>query len=329
MWFKKLTGFTEESPEQVRDNFLLEGEKLTSKMTGESFACGKLSIPSLGELRAEIESQQLPTGRLLVKEIIADVQALHKDKANEGSLFQVASQFNLLEMVSPEVTPESGIDGYESDPTQGPACAIAAGAGTIVRNYFTKVNGKRGQYFNSQIDTLSDLGDVLGNADNSLWMMKNGYALASENGLKTINGILNNKSESEIDALRQLLRIGLQKNTEVTLSSSKHKVSQAYCSALPVAYSQHDSHLWMPFASLVLEASYEATLCAGIINAINSGNNSVFLTLLGGGAFGNKSIWIINAIERALKLYKDINLEVFIVSYGSSNHHVNSLINRF
>ncbi len=71
-----------------------------------------------------------------VRELIADVQQLHIKKTNAGSLFQVASQFNLLEMVSPNVTPEQGVGRYENDRTQGPACAIAAGGeqyiGTIL-----------------------------------------------------------------------------------------------------------------------------------------------------------------------------------------------------
>ena len=47
---------------------------------------------------------------------------------NAGALFQVASQLNLLEMTGPEVTPEDGVTIYQDDRTQGPACAIAAGA---------------------------------------------------------------------------------------------------------------------------------------------------------------------------------------------------------
>ncbi|MCK5683507.1 hypothetical protein KAJ27_05280 [bacterium] len=54
-------------------------------------------------------------------------------------MFQVASQFNLLEMVSPGVTPEEGVGRYEHDHTQGPACAIACGVGTIYRNYFEAI----------------------------------------------------------------------------------------------------------------------------------------------------------------------------------------------
>jgi hypothetical protein len=43
-------------------------------------------------------------------------------------------------------------------------------------------------------------------------------------------------------------------------------VSQALCSALPVAYGDLPARHWRPFAKLVLEAAYEATLLAGVLN---------------------------------------------------------------
>ncbi len=52
----------------------------------------------------------------------------------------------------------------------------------------------------------------------------------------------------------------------------------------------------------------------------------MFLTLLGGGAFGNKPDWIISAVRRALELYSDSGLDVAIVSYGLSNHSVRQLL---
>lgn len=158
--------------------------------------------------------------------------------------------------------------------------------------------------------------------------MRNGYALATHNGLTRISNQLRESSESELDRLRQLLRIGIQWNTQVTLNDAKHLVSQAYCSALPVAYSHHSSNLWAEFAQLILEASYEATICTAILNSVRNGNNKVLLTLLGGGAFGNETTWILKAIERALKLYKDAALDVSIVSYGSSKPYIKQLVDQ-
>lgn len=327
-WFEVLTGFRETLPSQVRKNIAVEGETLTSNVNGEVMVCGRLEIPSLAELRERVRSGGRGGGNILVREVVANVQALHADVSNSGSLFQVA-QFNLLEMGSPSVTPEHGVGIYENDHTQGPACAIAAGAGTIYRNYFVSINGQIGQSESNQIDCLADFGRGLGNSDNRLWQMRNGYALASRNGLIEISNRLRASNENELDELRKLLRIGIQWNTQVTLKDSAHMVSQAYCSALPVAYSNHSSDLWENFARLVLEASYEATICTAILNWLSTGNNRVFLTLLGGGAFGNETNWITEGIKRALKLYEDWNIEVAIVSYGVSKGYVRQLVEQF
>lgn len=330
MWFEKLVGFREETPEQVRENITVDGNVLRSRVNGREFKCGELETPLLAELKERAEVVADRTGRTSVREAVADVQQLHRDPLNANALFQVASQFNLLEMVSPRYTPEQGVAIYENDGTQGPACAIAAGAGTIYRNYFAEVNGQTGQSRTNQIDCLRDIGATLGNVDNRLWEMKNGYALASKNGLVEISNHLTCASETELDDLRKLLRIGLQWNTQVTLDNSNHTVSQAYCSALPISdtYSPLSSKLWEPFARLVLQAAYEATFCAAIQNSVRTGNNRLFLTLLGGGVFGNKIEWIIEAIERAARLHIEHDLEVSIVSYSSSKEAVRQLVKR-
>ena len=326
MWFEKLVGFKEENPAQVRENLGLDNFRLSSTINGAVYQCGILEIPSLAILRKRVDQTTFPIGQLTLREEVANVQDLHLDPQNEGAFFQAASQFNLLEMVGPEVTPEEGIGIYEFDRTQGPACAIACGAGTIYRNYFAEVNGKIGQTAFNQIDCLKDMGDALGNADKSLWEMKNGYALASRNGLQKIRDQLNSISEEGRDALRETLRIGLQWNTQVTLNDCTHTVTQAYCSALPVAYSRHSAADWKSFAELVLEASYEATICAAALNFKKTGNNKLYLTLLGGGAFGNHSDWIFKALDRAIKKYATIRLEVILVSYGRSQPDIQDYI---
>jgi hypothetical protein len=329
MWFEKLTGFVEDSPEQVRANISVDGAELNSHVNGKRLSCGELETPSLAELRERVGSGAHNSSATSVREVVANVQHLHADEVNAGSLFQVASQFNLLEMLSSNVTPERGVGIYENDPTQGPACAIAAGAGTIYRNYFATVNGQIGQSSTNQIDCLADVGVALGNSDGHVWEMRNGYALATESGLTEISDRLRAAGESERDKLRGLLRIGMHWDTQVTLHDSLHKVSQAYCSALPVAYSSHSSSLWSDFAKLILGASYEATFCSAILNARRTGNNTLFLTLLGGGAFGNETDWILEGIQRALHLYSRADLDVAIVSYGSSNRYVKQLVNQW
>lgn len=329
MWFKELTGFNEISQEKVRENIAINGTSLVSKVNGKSFQFGSLETPTMLELKEQSPSIKSFNDRIKVKEVVDDVQRLHCDPMNKNALFQCASQFNLLEMVAPHITPEHGVDIYERDFTQGPACAIACGAGTIYRNYFAPVNGQTGQTSENQIDCLDLIGKELNNNKLMLWKMSNGYALPNQDGLLNINSQINKLNNKDRENLKQQLKIGLQWNTEVTLSSNKQLVSQAYCSALPVSYSQIEFFYWESFSRVILEATYEATLYSALINMDKTGSNIVYLTLVGGGAFGNEIDWIIESIDKSIKKFKNTPLDVRIVSYGSSNPEVQKLINNY
>ncbi|MEM7314258.1 MAG: hypothetical protein AAF497_14005 [Planctomycetota bacterium] len=324
-WFTKLMGFAEGSPEEVRRQIELQGNTITSKANGETYRCGRLEIVALKELRERVHKLESNAGRLQVSEVVDNVQNLHIDPTNAGATFQVASQFNLLEMVAPSVTPEHGITGYEHDLTQGPACAIACGAGTIYRNYFVPLDGQIGQSADKQVDCIRSLADAL-DVPGQPWEMRNGYAIPSKHSLNVIAEKLASLSDSELDHLRGKVEIGIQWDTQVTIGQSQHDVTQVYCSAMPVAYTRLASKLWEPLARLILDAAYEATLSAAELNRENTGNRRLFLTLLGGGAFGNDTVWICDAIQRACRLFQDSDLDVRIVSFGRSKSEVVRLI---
>lgn len=317
-WFERLAGFAETSPEAVRRSIVLDGEYMRFLGNDRRLRHGRLEVASLRELRARGGVSKGPT---LVRHVVANVVDLHADPSNQGAVFQVASQFNLLEMAHPSRTPEHGLACYEDDHTQGPACAMAAGAGTIYRNYFVPVEGQIGQSSANQIDCLAEVGALLGNDGGRLWEMRNGYALASEEGLREIGARL---AKGECDAIREALRVGVQWDAQVTIDGCTHTVSQVYGSALPVAYCRHPQALWEPFARLILEASYDATLSAAAHNA----SPVVYLTLLGGGAFGNAVNWIVEAMEWALRRHARSGLEVAIVSYRARNAQVDAMIGR-
>ena len=158
MWFENLVGFNEITPEQVRANLRIEGDQLISIANSKSYTYGKLEVLSLAELKDRAKSLDAYQAKIQFSEVVGNIQVFHRNPLNEGAFFQAASQFNLLEMVGPYVTPEEGVDIYETDFTQGPACAIACGAGTIYRNYFAPVNNQIGQSANNQIYCLKDLG---------------------------------------------------------------------------------------------------------------------------------------------------------------------------
>jgi len=203
---------------------------------------------------------------------------------------------------------------------------MAAGAGTIYRNYFVPVNGRTGQTADNQIDCLADIGRLLGNGEARLWKMVNGYMLPTAAGLEEISTTMAAWDERQVDQLRASLRVGLQRGVSVTLPGCHHTVHQIYCSALPVAYADPPASLWEPVARRILEAAYEATVCAAMQTAAESGNRRLYLTLLGGGAFGNPQAWILDAIRFALSRHPDHDLDIAIVSFGRSQPHVQALV---
>ena len=144
---------------------------------------GPWETPSLAELRERLQAGAGTTRaaageRGLRFQHLADpvgVQSLIADPQNADAVFQAASQFNCLEMVGPGVSPRRGIAIYVDDPTQGPKCALACPAGTVYRNYLC------GKHFagqgDVQIDCLADVGSVVGNTNECIWKMQNGYCL--------------------------------------------------------------------------------------------------------------------------------------------------------
>lgn len=314
-WFHDLTGFHETTWEETRARLHAAEGRLTSRVNGRSWSIGVLETPSLDDLRTGVRGLETSHGGPRVRNLAADARALHAQAESGGALVQVASQFNLLEMTGPAVTPEQGVAIYQHDPTQGPACAIAAGPATIYRNYFADTGRGLGQTRERQLDMLRELAAAL--APGAI-PMRNGYALPSLATLRDVDAKLRASDPSELDRLRGLLRIGLHRDVEVTEPGPGRGqlLSQAFCSALPVAYGQGAPRDWEAFARLVLEAAYEATLLAAVANAARGGSNTVFLTMLGGGAFGNDRVWILDAIRRALHLVAGHPLDVCIVSYG-------------
>ena len=323
-WFKSLFGFEERSPEQVRARLEVDGTLLRSRVNDASYQIGVLETPSLEELRTRAGGSPVdqppvtPVSRdpIWVRNIVGEAGALHIDPRNAGALFQVASQFNLLEMVSPGVSPEDGVTSYVYDRTQGPACAIAAGAATVYRNYFAMVDGKVGQDADRQIDCLQDVHQALSPDGQRLWEMRNGYALPTTASLTHFNRRFSELDEDGRDALRGALRIGIHRDVEVTRSGSRHLVSQAFCSALPLSYSSAGSPEWKSFARLILQAAYEGTVLAAVENAERNPGVPVYLTQVGGGAFGNRTGWIVAAMERAFDLLAESGLDVRIVHYS-------------
>jgi hypothetical protein len=311
-WFELLFGFAESSYDETRAKFTFEGERLVSTANGRAFDVGRFTTPSLRELRESARARRTASGRARVRhEIIGDALELHALAENVGALFQVASQLNCLEFAGPEEIPENGVTQYASDPTQGPACSLAAAAATVVRNYFADVGGQRGQTADRQLNLLAGVQSRIGE---SLLDVRNGYTFSDEVRLARAADAI---AARDRDELMGELRIGLHEDVEVTFArrfeapARPQRVSQAFCSALSCGYASGSLAAWKPIATLVLDAAYEATFLA----AAASGTKRVWLTLLGAGAFGNDLAWIENAITRAASRADGHDLEVIVAHF--------------
>src|SRR5258707_571589 len=108
-WFEKLTGFRETNYDATRAKLRVEGSRLRSLVNGKNYEIGHLELVSLQTLRKRAKSGAGLSGRLKVSVVRGDVRKMHQSREYAGAMFQVASQFNLLEMTSYEITPEQGV----------------------------------------------------------------------------------------------------------------------------------------------------------------------------------------------------------------------------
>jgi len=327
-WFEQLFGFREGSYPQSQSRFVLDGERLRSTVNGRDFAVGRFSTPSLSSLRTSAAG--LAAGTLQVRhEIIGDVLELHAQPDNEGALFQVASQLNCLEFARSSDIPEHGITNYAADPTQGPACALAAAAATVFRNYFVQVDGVAGQTSERQLNNLDALQSRLGDAAGCI-EVRNGYTFSDADRLRQLGDAL---AQHDRDELMSEIKIGLQTDVEVTFAerfvepTRTQRVSQAFCSALSCSYTAGSLEQWAPLATMVLDCNYEATLLAAAIDAARgNGSGRVWLTLLGGGAFGNAKAWIGAAIARAVERLGDHALDVRVAHHRRIDDEIRAAV---
>lgn len=146
-WFQQLFGAPEPpdvSKTALDHLFEIRDDETTlfSKSNGRSFHIGRFQTPSVRDLHARFDAlvcERRTSAPIKFTLICDESGALIRNPANAGSVFMAASQFNCLEMPSPDVTPDDGITAYIDDKTQGPACALATAPALVYRNYFVPI----------------------------------------------------------------------------------------------------------------------------------------------------------------------------------------------
>ena len=157
--------------------------------------------------------------------------------------------------------------------------------------------------------------------------MRNGYTFSTVSQLARLEKLL---AGCDREALLGAVKIGVQSRVGVTFAwrwtepPEQRLVSQAFCSALSCAYAPGiATDSWRPLATLVLDATYEATLRAAAVDlAQGRGSGKVWLTAVGGGVFGNRTAWISAAIGRALQRCANLPLDVHLGHYQAMDNEL-------
>lgn len=232
-WFEDTFGFEERgSFEEVKSNFDYSCGVLTSRANGRRFHVGDFELPTLAELRSRLDAigpSRSELGSLSFHHYVGDVGYLQEDEANAGSVFQVASQFNCLQL-DKDSTPESGIGVYADDGTQGSACALGCPAAAIYRNYF--VNGG-GQTTDKQVDCLGKVGEVVENCVEGYWRMSNGHCLPHRPGALARLCDRLTADEAARQKVREQLQVGVHWDTEVIPAAGGRKATKESTCSTP------------------------------------------------------------------------------------------------
>jgi hypothetical protein len=340
-WFEKAFHFSESTDySETQKQFV----KLYNGYSVSGISTGTFNIFNHKQLKKYEPYSDF--GKVTLSHIVNDIIKLHKNPKYDRATFQVASQFNCLEMCNPGVTPEDGITIYQNDNSQGPLCAICTPAGLVYREYLydwktnltgtnkfesSGFNGSIGQNKEKQIDNSLNARRIIYDKCGVFGYFQNGYLFYTNGELNKINVGLSGVTKKAMNLRRQIresIDVGVHTKLGVCIDGMKykHSVNHVYCSGLPINYNNGTyPKLWEGLSEIFLESAYENTLSVACLNNID--NNPCFITMVGGGAYGMNKKQINRAIKRAciLTAKKGGQLNVFLVHHKNEKIHKNKI----
>jgi len=328
-WFSHITGQNEPEFRRMKTKPFTKnsegGLDITNVRTKQVTHCGKLKVVPITEFSKSLahknnESQVM--FEIITREDndpksiqyvdVAYYQSLDFDKKEERVLFQVASNFNGIEAICDDLSPDmpSFTEQYIYDRTQGPIASISAGGAAIARvhaAFYEESQSPDGwcQTTERQINILKDLKEY--------FPTQNGYVVLSGNEPPIP------AAEEEQQKLFNKFHVCYHENVQVTTGhrtpqslelinrSQPPIIDQVFCAAINIHQGESGKFNkavpdYGERCQFVLNSIYSSTY----ISAIAHKRTHLFLTLIGGGAFGNHRQWIYSAIlESHLKYARD------------------------
>ena len=287
----------------------------TLEAAGRTFKAGRFETPRLGDLwlRAERvkEAKTVGTGGklrffvLVGRSPVNEIGTLQAS-APEGSLFQLASQFNCLE--APNEKGIVDIARYIGDDTHGPRAAWSAFPGEFVRHYSAPMrDGTRIVQTTDgpQINLLEDLC-----ADGAA-SVKNGYLI-------TPNIDRSAEFARALEDRFDDIRVGLHDGIEVVFGNDwdgpvprapNHTIAQVLCSTVAGGtYSGLDpTRPYHPDILAIIRHLQRAAHYSTLLAAVALGKSYAVLAPIGGGEFKNpvneiweSVLWAVDAVRPLL-----------------------------
>jgi len=112
------------------------------------------------------------------------------------------------------------------------------------------------------------------------------------------------------------------------ISDKNQVVNQVFTAAMnmgSVIGKWRNSTLSENVAKFILRGAYKGTILAAIENSRTlsekdyPGKNKCFLTMIGGGVFGNKYEWILDCIIEQEEIIRNSGLEIYFICYAQSS----------
>ncbi|CAB9515180.1 expressed unknown protein [Seminavis robusta] len=296
------------------ERFVRDGCFVNEK-TGTLTSFGSFDTPTVESMAAQVaqlpvEGNSKKKAPVLTTRSGVDIGSLQGTLSTEDrAMIQVASNFNCLENPGRGTKLDSGrfVDGAFLDCTQGPAAVFGTTSAYLYRCHFARggqslVNGQE-----ELVNLLQHTGEYFG---------------VPQNGKLTLTGVETLlRSEEDVTAAATKVCIGLHKDCPVLFGRTSKTI--VYKEPLVVVQNSKDQLLEYPVVDHVLSASLNAwnfgvdrhlsnatlnNIMRSLLRAAYEGiymaailrqRKRLYLTLVGGGSFGNPIPLIVSEILRA------------------------------
>ena len=222
------------------------------------------------------------------------------------SCIQIASQFNALEMISPEVSHRDGIVRYSNDRTQGPIGVLCCLPGLITRNYWYT------NRYSSQPDSLKHLN----------LPTKNGYLLWGKDSSQALQILSSpgamDKLITPIMAYTQVVGVRTD-GYKASVHRTNKLVHQIFCSAAPGSYYDNSMDFHSEINEILLRQQYKNAIIYSLLLRQQGRRAKLHLTMVGGGAFQVSKDLIAQCIKDTLDEYKDQPIDVYLEIYSQED----------